>query len=322
VIDEAPSPDGRLVLSRLGLGTAPLAGMYGELGDDEAGSALTAARASGLRHVDTAPLYGYGLAERRVGAALAGVPRDEVVVSTKVGRLVEPAEHRAVDELFVGAPPGRAVPDYSADGVRRSLDASLERLGLDRVDLLLVHDPDEHVDQALRETFPALLRLRDEGVVTAVGAGMNAVAPLLRFVEEVDIDVVLVAGRLSLLDQEAAEALLPAAVRRGVGVIVGGVFNGGILAQPEALPMYDYRPAEDLIRERVGAIVRTCERHGVPLRAAALQAPLRYEGVTSVVVGARNGDEVHDAVAMLDVEVPDDLWAELEHERLVAEARP
>lgn len=312
MIAEAPLPNGRVVLSRLALGTAPLAGMYGDVADDDAALALATARASGLRHVDTAPLYGYGLAERRVGAALAGVPRHEVVVSTKVGRIVEPLPERPAGELFVGAPPGRATFDYSADGLRRSLDASLERLGLDHVDVLLVHDPDDHMEQVLQETFPALVRLRDEGTVKAIGAGMNAVAPLVRFITDVDIDVVLVAGRLSLLDQEATEQLLPAAVERRVGVIVGGVFNGGILAQPDAQPMYDYRPAPVGIRERVATIAQTCDRFGVPLRAAALQAPLRHDGVTSVLVGARNGDEVGDAVAMLDVEVPDELWAELD----------
>lgn len=312
MIPEARLPNGRVVLSRLALGTAPLAGMYGEVAGADAALAVATALASGLRHVDTAPLYGYGLAERRVGAALAGVQRERVVVSTKVGRIVEPVSERPAGELFVGAPPGRATFDYSADGVRRSLEASLGRLGTDHVDVLLVHDPDDHMEQVLRETFPALVRLRDEGIVKAIGAGMNAVAPLLRFITEVDIDVVLVAGRLSLLDQEAAEQLLPAAVERQVGVIVGGVFNGGILAQPDAQPMYDYRPAAVEIRERVAAIAQTCDRHGVPLRAAALQAPLRHDGVTSVLVGARNGEEVDDAVAMLDVEVPDELWAELD----------
>lgn len=313
MIDPAPLPNGRLVLSRLGLGTAPIAGMYGELADEEAGAAIATAIDAGLRHIDTAPLYGYGLAERRVGAALEGRPRHEVVVSTKVGRLVEPAQHRADGELFLGAPPGRATFDFSADGIRRSLDASLERLGVDHIDLLLVHDPDDHMDQAVRETFPALLRLRDDGVVKAVGAGMNTVAPLLRFISEVDLDVVLVAGRLSLLDQEAAAALLPAALDRRVGVIVGGVFNGGILAQPETQPMYDYRPADDEVRRRVASIAMTCQRHGVPLRAAAIQAPLRHEGVTSIVVGARDRTEVRDAVEMLQVPVPDELWRELEH---------
>ncbi len=311
VVGPAPLPNGRVVLSRLGLGTAPLGGLYAAGTEDEAVATVAAALDAGVRHVDTAPLYGYGLAERRVGEALRALGRP-AVVSTKVGRLVEPVAERDADDMFTGAPPGRAVFDFSAAGVRRSLEASLDRLGLERVDVLLVHDPDDHLDQAIGEAIPAAVELREQGIVAAVGAGMNDAGALARIVTATDVDVVLVAGRLSLLDRSASRELLPLCRERGVGVVVGGVFNSGILADPDRTPMYDYAPAPAEVRRAVATMAEACARHGVPLRAAAVQLPLRYEGVTSVLVGARTAAEVRDAVAMAGLDVPEALWAELD----------
>jgi D-threo-aldose 1-dehydrogenase len=238
------------------------------------------------------------------------------VLSTKVGRLLEPAGTG-------GAGPGRDpggfdVPatqvrrfDFSADGVRRSLEASLARLGLDRVDIALIHDPDDHGEQALREAYPALEKLRAEGMVRAIGVGMNQAELLTRFVTETDIDVVLAAGRYTLLDRSAADALLPAAQRRGVSVIAAGVFNSGLLARPEAGATYDYQAAPDSLIDRARRLEQACARFGVPLRAAAARFPLTHPAVASVLIGARSAAEVNDAISLRALDLPPALWLAL-----------
>ncbi len=216
--------------SRLGLGTAPLGNLYAEVSEEDAAATVADAWAAGIRVFDTAPLYGHGLAERRLGAALSAHPRGDFVLSTKVGRLLVPGTPDGADGFKVSH---GQVPrfDFSADGVRRSLEESLGRLGLDRIDVALIHDPDNHLEQAIAEAAPALAALRDDGVVTAIGFGMNYVAPLKEAVERCDLDVILVAGRYTLLDQAALHSgLLAACAERGVGVIAGGVFNSGVLA--------------------------------------------------------------------------------------------
>jgi D-threo-aldose 1-dehydrogenase len=212
-------------LGRLGLGTAPLAGLYEAVDDDTAHATVDRAWELGVRFFDTAPYYGSGLGERRLGEALRARPRDEYVLSTKVGRLLRPGESG-----WHGAPQLEAYFDFSHDAVLRSLEQSLERLGLDRVDIALVHDPDNHYDDAIAGAFPALERLRDEGVVRAIGAGMNQTEMLCRFAREADPDCFLVAGRYTLLDRSAADELLPLCEQRGIAVIAGGVFNSGVLA--------------------------------------------------------------------------------------------
>jgi D-threo-aldose 1-dehydrogenase len=273
--------------------------------EDEARATIDRAWEAGVRFFDTAPLYGSGLSERRLGAALRGRPRDEYVLSTKVGRLLAPGEP---SPLFPGAPPAAAVFDFSADGVRRSLAESLERLGLDRVDIVLIHDPDDHLGQALAEAYPALEELRSQGVVRRIGVGMNQWQALARFVRETDVDCVLVAGRYTLLDRSAIDELLPLCEARGCGVFAGGVFNSGLLAGGAT---FDYQPAS---RERVARareLAATCERWGVPLKAAALQFPLRHPAVESVLVGCRTAAEVDEDLALLDVPIPAALWADL-----------
>jgi D-threo-aldose 1-dehydrogenase len=283
--------------------------------DDDARAAVDAAWDGGIRAFDTAPHYGLGLSERRLGEALRHRPRDEYVISTKVGRLLDPV---GVPDAIGRDTEGYAVParyirrfDYSADGVRRSLEASLTRLGLDRVDIALIHDPDDHGEQALREAYPALEKLRAEGTVRAIGVGMNQAALLTRFVCETDVDAVLVAGRYTLLDKSAGQELLPAALRRGVSVIAGGVFNSGVLAAPGAGATYDYHTAPDELIGRASLLARECARFGVPLRAAAARFPLTHPAVASVLIGARSAAEINDAIRLRASDIPAALWDSL-----------
>jgi D-threo-aldose 1-dehydrogenase len=304
---------GGLRVSALALGTAPLGNLFAPVAEEDAAATVGAALEAGLTYVDTAPHYGLGLAERRLGRLLAGVPRDRFVVSTKVGRLVRPLApgETADPEGFADSPPARRVWDLSGDGVRRSLEESLERLGLDRVDILLLHDPDDHEREAYEQALPALIGLRDQGVVTAIGAGMNQAEMLTRFVRDLDIDVVLVAGRYSLLDQRALAELLPTCAARGTAVVVGGVFNSGLLADPRPGATFDYAPAPPELVDRAARLAEVCARHGTPLRAAALAFPFGHPAVTSVLVGARSAAEVQDAVACFEWPVPGELWADL-----------
>jgi D-threo-aldose 1-dehydrogenase len=316
---------GELTTTRLGLGTAPIGGLYTPV--DEPRAVATVARAwdRGLRLFDTAPFYGYGSSERRVGLALAGRPRGEFVLSTKVGRLLVPGGEDT-DETWAD-PPTEATPrfDFSYAAVRRSLESSLDRLGLDRVDVLLLHDPDNHYDQALADGYRALSDLRADGVIGAVGAGMNQAEMLTRLVREAPapgLDCLLLAGRYTLLDQAGLAELLPTCADRGVGVIVGGAYNSGLLADPSPGARFNYAPAPPALLERARALSRACERHGVPLRAAALQFPLGHPAVRTVLVGARSPEEVDDAVAMFAHPIPAALWADLKASGLLAEAVP
>ena len=300
-------------VTELSFGGAALGNLFTPVDDEAAAAAVDAAWNGGIRTFDTAPHYGLGLSERRLGGALAGRPRAEYVLSTKVGRLLEPvAEPHGTDtEGFAVPAHSRRVFDFSADGVRRSLEASLVRLGLDRIDIALIHDPDDHGEQALREAYPALERLRSEGCVRAIGVGMNQAAMLTRFVTDTDIDVVLVAGRYTLLDQSAADALLPSALDRGVSVIAGGVFNSGLLAAPGVGATYDYQAAPDRLIARAQQLATICARFGVPLRAAAARFPLRHPAVASVLVGARSAAEITDAIQLRQADIPAALWTAL-----------
>jgi aryl-alcohol dehydrogenase-like predicted oxidoreductase len=293
-------------------GAAPIGGLYSAVSDDEASATLTAAWQSGVRAFDTAPHYGVGLSERRIGDFLAGRPRQEFVVSTKVGRRLVPADGDVQGaDGFYGTPALTRVRDYSRDGVRATLEDSLRRLRLDRVDIALVHDPDDHLDEAVSSALPALAKLRDEGLVGMIGAGMNSASALAWLVERADVDCVLVAGRYTLLDQSAASGLFPLCQQRGVRVLAGGVFNSGILADPDGKARFDYVPASQQVRERVANLRYGCEKYGVPVAAAALRFTLRHPAVTSVVVGARTPAEITADVGYLDVAVPDELFDEL-----------
>jgi aryl-alcohol dehydrogenase-like predicted oxidoreductase len=300
--------------SRLGLGTAGIAGLFEAVDEQQASAALDAAWEAGIRRFDTAPFYGSGLAEVRLGGYLQGRPRDDAVVSTKVGRLLLSADPHEPAEgaLFAGAPTLQQVRDYSADGVRRSVEESLARSGLDRFDVLYVHDPDDHWAEAVGEALPALARMRGEGLVGAIGVGMNQTEMLCRFVAETDVDEVLVAGRYSLLDRSATRTLVPLCVSRGVRVVVGGVLGSGVLADPSATARYGYEPVTAEVLQVVLDLQQRCAAYDVPLVAAALQLPLRDLGVDTLLLGARSAEEVRTALSMLTVTVPDDLWDELD----------
>lgn len=295
-----------LTVSPLSLGCAPLAGLYSAVSSEQSEATLRAALAAGVTYFDTAPHYAVGVSEQRVGAVLSTIDREAFVLSTKVGRILQPG--RARHDIFDDTPELHSSFDFSADGVARSLEASLQRLGLDRVDIVYVHDPDDHMDEAIDEAFPLLMQWRDEGVVGAIGAGMNHAEPLARIVREVDVDVVLLAGEYTLLDQNAARELLPLCAARGVRVTAAGVFNSGVLANPTDDATFFYAPASAPIIERARAMRDACAVHGVSLSAAAMQFPLRHPAVETVLVGMRSPDEVAANTAAFATPIPDELW--------------
>ncbi|MGJ5895393.1 aldo/keto reductase [Streptomyces niveiscabiei] len=299
-------------VTALGFGAAGIGNLFTPLTDEQATEAVTAAWDKGIRYFDTAPHYGLGLSERRLGAALRDRPRDGFTISTKVGRLLEPAEATGDDlaEGFAVPDSHRRVWDFSADGVRRGLESSLERLGLDRVDVVYLHDPDDHARQAFDEGYPALEKLRSEGVVGAIGAGMNQTAMLTRFVRETDVDVVLCAGRYTLLDRSALTDLLPAAEERGVSVVIGGAFNSGLLADPKPGATYNYTAAPQELLDEALRLKAVADRHGITLRAAALAFCAAHPAVASVLVGARSAAEVVDGAEQFATPVPDAFWKE------------
>jgi D-threo-aldose 1-dehydrogenase len=311
-------------LTTLGFGAAPIAGLYRAVDEATARATIDAAWEGGIRYFDTAPHYGLGLSERRLGEALRDRPRNDVVVSSKVGRLLVarvPPLPRDDDMFDV---PGDLTRrrDYSRDGILRSLEATLQRTGLDRVDVLYVHDPDEHWREAVEEAVPALVELREAGVVGAIGVGMNQSAMLARFIQQSDVDVVMLAGRYTLMEQGAADDLLPAALERGRSVVAAAVFNSGLLARAEVpdTATYDYHPASAEVQARARLLAAVCREHGTTLPAAAIQFPLRHPAVASVVVGMRSPEEVHHNLAAHAQHVPDELWADLEHRGLLQPA--
>ncbi|MEV0827559.1 aldo/keto reductase [Nonomuraea rubra] len=306
-------------LPRHGFGGAPIGNLYDEVAEEQARATVDAAWDSGVRLFDTAPHYGLGLSERRLGAALAG--RSGYLLSTKVGRLLRPraSGDGRDDDVFDVADDLERVWDFSPAGVRASLDDSLVRLGLPAVDIALIHDPDDHVDQAIAEAAPALAELRAEGRVRAIGVGMNQWEAPLRFVQETDLDVVMLAGRYTLLDQSGLP-LLEECVERGVQVLAAGVFNSGILATHEPSGTYNYAPAPPELLDRATRIARVCERHDVTLPHAAMAFPLRHPAISTIVLGARTPEEVRRNAGLWSRPVPEELWADLEREGLMAAA--
>jgi D-threo-aldose 1-dehydrogenase len=303
-------------ITRLGLGCAPIGNLYRAMADDDARTTVDAAWECGVRYFDTAPHYGLGLSERRLGAALRAHPRDSFAVSTKVGRILEPNEAPSGSDLRQGFDVPDTLTrrfDFSADGVRRSLAESLARLDLDRVDVLYVHDPDDFLDTAIGQAIPALVRMRDEGVVGAIGVGMNSVAPLQRFVTEADIDLVMVAGRWTLLDR-TAEPLLEDALARGVAVVAAAPFNSGLLARPDPPPdaTFDYGPVPAELLSAARSLAEAARRSGASLPQAALQFPLRHPAVACVVVGAASADEIRSNAARFAEPIGEAGWDDLE----------
>jgi len=318
-------------VSRLGFGTAEIGGLYSAVPDDAAIGLVRHTWDAGVRYFDTAPLYGYGNAERRLGVALSEHSRDAFALSTKVGRLIVPRgevppgadiDHQAADgrddAFYAGTPPVRVIFDYSGDGIRRSIEQSLERLGLERIDIAFIHDPDDHWTEAISGAYPALARLREEGILGAIGAGMNQSAMLARFARAGDFDVFMVAGRYTLLDQEALSELLPLCVEKGIAVVAVGLMNSGLLADPRPGARFNYMPAPAPLVARAQQIAAVCARHDVPLRAAAIQFPLGHPSVAAIVSGVRRVEHFDEYPAFLRLPIPDDLWAELRSAGLIA----
>jgi len=312
-----------LSLTALGLGGTGVGGIF-ERNDDTTGPAtVEKAWQLGIRYFDTAPYYGHGASERRYGAVLAGKPRHELVLSTKVGRLLVPGDDSAKPAHWRDGEPWRAVFDYSPPAVRESLARSRERLGIERLDLVYVHDAHDHVDEALAGAEPELRRVRAAGEVAGFGAGINWVEPCLALARGGDFDAFLIAGRYTLLDQSAAAELFPLCRQRGLGIVVGGPFNSGILATG-AVPgaHYQYQPAGEEVLARVRRIEAVCAAHEVPLPAAALQFPLAHPAVASVLVGARTPAEIEANVAHVRHPIPAAFWDALVEQGLLASGLP
>ena len=324
-----------LRVTRLGFGGASIGGLFSAVSDEDAIEVVRHAWDLGIQYFDTAPLYGYGASERRTGQALADRPRDEYVLSTKVGRLVRRPEEippdadidrQAIgdreDAFYIGTAPNRLIFDYSFDGVLRSVEESLERLQVGHIDLALIHDPDDHWEAAIDGAFPALARLREEGIIGAIGAGMNQSAMLARFAREGDFDAFLLAGRYTLLDQEALPELLPLCVERGIAVLIGGVMNSGVLADPTPGSRFNYLPAAPAVVARAQRLAEVCARHDVPLKAAAVQFPLAHPAVASVVAGVRRIAHLDEYPVLMRHPIPVDLWDELRSEGLIPQDAP
>ncbi|WP_435130621.1 aldo/keto reductase [Actinacidiphila sp. bgisy144] len=298
----------QFALPPLGLGTAPLGGLFEEVAEQDAADTLRAAAQAGIGYFDTAPRYGHGQAEDRLGRLLAPAGVTDPVISTKTGWLLRPRADGSGTDV---------VADWSERGIRASLESSLERLGRSFVDILYLHDPDDYAEQVRAEAYAAVRRLRDEGLVRAIGFGMNHCAPLAEYVAGYEVDVVLIAGRFSLLDHDAMDTLLPLCAQRGTAVVVGGVFNTGLLADPSDGAMFNYRPvpARELARAR--RCQEICADFGVPLPAAAVQFPYLHPAVTSVVVGCRSAAEVAANAGAARLPIPGELWERLADEGFV-----
>jgi D-threo-aldose 1-dehydrogenase len=323
-----------LSFTALGFGAAPLGNLYRAIGDDEAQAILEAAWDSGVRYFDTAPLYGLGLSETRLNRFLRGKRRDEYVLSTKVGRLLEvvpPGQRTGIGKFF-DTPSRREVYDYSYDGVMRSLEFSLERLGVDRVDILYAHDLDrfvhgdaaqENLESFMASGYGALLKLREQGAIKAFGAGLNEWQPCLWLAERGDFDLFLLAGRYTLLEQESLESLFPLCERRGIGIVLGGPYNSGVLATgPKPGAYYNYSQAPQAVLDKVARIEAVCTRHGVRLVEAALNFPLMHPAMLSVIPGGQSVDQVRTNRAILDKHIPAQLWRDLKAEGLMRTDAP
>lgn len=325
-----------LTFTELGFGSAPLGNLYKAISEAEAQETLQAVWDSGIRYIDTAPLYGLGLSETRLNHFLRGRPRDSYVISTKIGRLLDvvPPDQRSAIGKFFDVPSRRERFDYSYDGVMRSLELSLERLGIDSVDIVYAHDVDvfsqgsvaardARVEELMNGGYKALIKLRDEKVIKAIGAGVNEWEVCQTLTERGDFDIFLLAGRYSLLEQEALRSFLPLCEKRGIGIALGGPYNSGILATgPKPGAFYNYDPAPQAILERVARIENICARHGVALVEAALRFPLVHPAIVSVIPGAQSPAEVRRNLAILSARIPAALWADLKASGLMREDAP
>lgn len=316
----------------IGFGSAPLGNYLRPLSEKDCDATLETAWEAGMRYFDTAPFYGFGLSEQRIGRLLKNVDRSDYVISTKVGRLFESCEPEEVNSLFFkNTPQLRFYYDYSYDGIMRSYEESLQRLGIDNVDILYVHDicafahgGREGSEKAIRDLLDqggwrALVELRDAGNVAAIGAGVNEWQPCARLLELVDPDLFLLAGRYTLLEQEPLDQLFPQCAAKGAGIVAGGPYNSGVLA---GQPTYNYAEIPADVAERVRALESICERHDVPMAAAALQFIVAHPVVVSVIPGGQNVAETRQNAAMLDVEIPKAFWADLQESGLIPSTAP
>lgn len=315
-------------VTRLGLGAASIGNLLKEVSEEDAQAIFEAAFEAGIRYIDTAPFYGCGLSECRVGKALENKNRDDYVISTKVGRLIRPGR-RTGSEIYDGGKPYYLANldmcsrfDFSYDGVMQSHEESLERLGLDRVDILHIHDPDDHFDSAVKGAYRALDDLRSDGTIKAVSAGMNQWELLSQFMDYGDFDCFLLAGRYSLLDQSALTEFLPKCVQHNVSIILGGVFNSGLLADPRPGITFNYVEAPQHLIDHAIRISRVCEAHGVPLKAAALQFPLAHPAVACILTGVSSVSELEENKRLFNYPIPESLWRDLKTEGILSEEAP
>ncbi|MGA0798415.1 MAG: aldo/keto reductase [Candidatus Nanopelagicales bacterium] len=308
---------GGLRVSKVGLGTAPLGGMFSSVEESSSDDLIKTATSVGVNYFDTAPFYGHTKSEKRLGRGLhlAGA-QSSAIVSTKVGRILVEGEYTG-PTIFRDLEPCSPVFDYSAKGVRRSFEESLERMKLDHVDILFIHDPENHMDQAIDEAYPELDKMRSEGLVKSIGVGINFSDLATRFVRETDIDIVLIAGRYTLLEQTAAKDLLPAALERNVSVLAAGVFNSGVLVNPNDGATYDYAPASKKIIDHAKALHEAIDPFGVPVSAVGLQFPLRHPAVKAILTGARTGEELKSNLKDFAIDLPKDIWDSLETQGLI-----
>jgi D-threo-aldose 1-dehydrogenase len=319
---------------RLGLGTAPLSGMvlgdglYGGTAHDEAVRVINRAQELGISYVDTAPLYGNGRAEARVGqSAYASADRDSFVISTKIGRVLDPTPGGTVaDRDPDGIGDLVAVDSWTRDDVHRSIEESLKRLNLESIEIIYVHDPDVQPygeEQALNEAFPALIELREQGTIKAIGCGMNEWQMPLRFIQRFDLDIILLAGRYTLLDHTGLPEFLPACVERDVKITVGGPYNSGILARDLSQPVtFDYETASASLVDRARQLTEICVARGVDLKAAALQFVLAHPAVATAVPGAQSVAELEQNIAMVQQDIPSALWADMRTAKLIPDEAP
>jgi D-threo-aldose 1-dehydrogenase len=314
-VDERTLPRTGLRVTELGFGAASLGNLFRETSDAEADEAVDTAWALGIRYFDTAPHYGLGLSERRLGRALRKYPRDEYVISTKVGRLLVPNERKTGRDRDGFLVPDDVVRvwDFSRDGVRSSMDASLERLGLDHVDILYAHDPDQADPDAGIRVAPFLTELREQGVVSSVGVGTNSDEEAARLLSHTDIDVAMLAGRYTLLEQDSLHNALRVASSTGKSIVAVGAFNSGLLANavPADDARYDYQPAESALIARVNEISKVCARFGITLPQAAIAFPLGHPSVVNVTLGMRNAAQVRRNVGLYNTSIPSQVWVEL-----------
>ena len=329
-------PNGGLSFTELGFGTAPLGNLYRAIRDEEAQAILETAWEAGVRYYDTAPLYGLGLSETRLNRFLRGKNRDDYVLSTKAGRLMRVcgADERTGIGKWFEVPNRREVYDYSYDGIMRSLEFSFERLGVDRVDILYVHDlcvfthgskeaSDARIDEFMGSGYDAMISLRDQSVVKAIGGGINEWEVCQTLAERGDFDLFLLAGRYSLLEQEALESFLPLCSSRGIGIVIGGPYNSGVLASgPTPGAFYNYDPAPPEILERVGRIEAVCRSHDVSMIDAAFQFPLMHPSVVSVIPGGQSLGQMESNLRAAQASIPPALWADLRDQGLLRADAP